>query len=351
MLKRIIAVLLILCLCFLVIAGDRGKIRLPSPSMPTESSEPSTAPSTEPPLTISLTHSELTLEQAGATQALYSGDAPIRQVGFSSDDEAIATFAGGVVTAVAEGTTTVHASYQGTTVSCTVKCVFPTEPPQTQPPPTQPPISAEDRLPVLQPPESFEGPSTFFSDAVFIGDSVSRMLGIYNTRVGLVAGATFISKGSYSVRHAVDNTMLLDFRGKAMKIEDAINESGCKKVFLMLGMNDIGIYGVTKTMNRWKVLLDRLQKNCPDVEIYIQSATPIYTGSEIGALNNERMDAYNASLKEFAENNGCTFIDVASYLKDHTGGLAAKYTSDRYVHLSNPGSQVWIDVLKAFFGC
>ena len=351
MLKRIIAALLILCLCFLVIAGDRGKLQLPSPTEPTESSEPSTVPSTAPPLTISLTDSELTLEQVGATQALYNGDAPVEEVDFSSDDEAVATFVGGIVTAVAEGITTVRANYNDTSVCCIVACVFPTEPPETQPPPTQPVIPPEDRLPVLQPPVSFEGASTFFTDAVFIGDSVSRMLGIYNSRVGLLAGATFISKGSYSVRHAVDNTMLLDFRGKAMKIEEAINESGCKKVFLMLGMNDIGIYGVTKTMNRWTVLLDRLRKNCPDVEIYIQSATPIYTGKEIGALNNERMDAYNAELKVFAENNGCTFIDVASYLKDHTGGLAEKYTSDRYVHLSNPGSQVWIDVLKAFFGC
>ena len=350
MIKHIIAMILILCLCLGIISGDRFLPQPPAPAAPSQPSEPSTAPSTEP-LSVTLMLSELTLESAGATCLLYRGPAPIGQVEFSSDDTSIATFVAGVVTAVAEGTTTVHASYLGSTASCTVKCVFPTQPPQTQPPPAKPPISAQDRLPVLQPPVSFDGASTFFTDAVFIGDSVSRMLGIYNSRVGLLAGATFISKGSYSVRHAVDNTMLLDFRGKAMKIEDAINESGCKKVFLMLGMNDIGIYGVTKTMNRWKVLLTRLKDNCPDIQIYIQSATPIYTGSEIGALNNERMDAYNANLKEFSEANGCTFIDVASYLKDHTGGLAAKYTSDRYVHLSNPGSQVWIDVLKAFFGC
>ena len=46
---------------------------------------------------------------------------------------------------------------------------------------------------------------------------------------------------------------------------------------------------------------------CPDIEIYIQSMTPVWTGGEVGGLNNPNVNAYNVKLREFAQQNGCHF--------------------------------------------
>ena len=48
MIKHIIAMILILCLCLGIISGDRFLSQPPAPAAPSQPSEPSTAPSTEP---------------------------------------------------------------------------------------------------------------------------------------------------------------------------------------------------------------------------------------------------------------------------------------------------------------
>ena len=49
---------------------------------------------------------------------------PMDQILWTSDDPSVATVENGVVTAVAEGSTTVHAEYNGVTSSCDIICDF-----------------------------------------------------------------------------------------------------------------------------------------------------------------------------------------------------------------------------------
>lgn len=67
---------------------------------------------------------EVELNNKGLTYSLYVGSAPKDQITWTSDNEAVATFKDGVVTAVGGGTTTVYAEYNGNKISCTVVCDF-----------------------------------------------------------------------------------------------------------------------------------------------------------------------------------------------------------------------------------
>lgn len=72
-----------------------------------------------------LTRMELELTAVGATWELYAGTISVDEITFKSDDEKIVTIdENGVVTAVAEGQTVVHAQYGDETVSCNVTCKF-----------------------------------------------------------------------------------------------------------------------------------------------------------------------------------------------------------------------------------
>ena len=133
-----------------------------------------------------------------------------------------------------------------------------------------------------------------------------------------------------------------------MSPEDAIAASGVKKVFIMLGMNDLNIYGIDGTIDKWGILTQRIKAKSPDVTIYVQSMSPVLTGAESGKLNNTTIDQYNAKLQAFAASNGFVYIDVASSLKDSSNGLASAYCSDGFVHLSPAGADVWIHVLEEF---
>lgn len=310
---------------------------VPPTVIPTEIPVETTVPPTTAPAAVgNMTFNtyDITFREAGESWGVYDGTLPAQYVTFTSDDPSIATFENGIVTAVGPGTTKVLAEFQGESISCVIRCAFHTK--------------ETTRDPVSTPPEVSEGTASYFDDAVFVGDSVSLMLSYYAAETGQLGKAQFLVRGSYSVAHALNGTMLMTYRGQQLSLPDAIAATGAKKVFIMLGMNDIGLYGIDTTLENWETLLWAIQKVCPGVEITIQSMTPVYTGGEKGKLNNPNVDAYNARLKAFAEEKGYGWLDIASYMKDATGGLAAAYCSDEYVHLTRDGAAVWVQVLKEY---
>ena len=74
--------------------------------------------------TIRLNRKDISFSYKGESWELYSGDVPKNLVTFSSDDNAVATFADGKITAVGNGVTQVYAAYGNQKVSCTIRCVF-----------------------------------------------------------------------------------------------------------------------------------------------------------------------------------------------------------------------------------
>ncbi len=116
------------------------------PEDPTEPSAPATDPAnqpTEPTDGFSLNRTDFSLFSAGAAHTLYSGTVPASEVRFYSDNEAVATFVDGKVTAVGPGTTKVHAEYNGKTLTCIVRCKFTAEPADSPDSPTEPTEEAE----------------------------------------------------------------------------------------------------------------------------------------------------------------------------------------------------------------
>ena len=111
-------------------------------------------------------------------------------------------------------------------------------------------------------------------------------------------------------------------------------------------LNDIALYSMDECMANWAKLVANIRQVNPDMDIYIQSGTPIYYKGETGDLTNARMDEYNGLLKTFAENNGCVYVELAAKLKDSNNGLAKAYCSDDFVHFTDPGCALWISILK-----
>ena len=352
MMKRLLCVLLTIFICVGCLSGC-GKEKDPAADLPTgDSSQDVPVAEDLEPEEFGFDKNRIVLISQGEKWILYNGSADPSEVVYTSENPEVATFENGVVTAVNVGETLVHADYQGVRYSCMVVCnlryfdAVSVEP--TDADDNGGPYGQDERDPVMAPPQVARVDSAFFDDAVFVGDSVTLKLSYYAASSGKLGQAQFLTRGSYSVAHAVMDTMLLTYQGKDMAVEDAISATGASKVFLMLGMNDIGLYGIDTTIENWGKLIDRIRKECPNVTIYIQSMTPIWTGGEKGDLNNTNMDTYNSKLKKFAEEKQVDFIDVAPYMKDSTGGIATRYCSDNYVHVTDLGAAAWIRVLKAY---
>ncbi len=203
---------------------------------------------------------------------------------------------------------------------------------------------------------------SFFDDAVFIGDSVSLKLQLYiqaqkqqnNYPLGQ---AQFLTAGSLGSGNALwevsDKSVHPTYQGTKMLLEDAVAASGAQKVYIMLGMNDVGLYGIDQSVDNMQTLLKNIQAKSPNAVFYVQSATPMVDGRQQEDLNNANLTAYNEKLAAMCATNGYNYIDVASVLTDETGGLIREYCSDpddMGIHFTDTGCQVWIDYLAKHTG-
>jgi lysophospholipase L1-like esterase len=162
----------------------------------------------------------------------------------------------------------------------------------------------------------------------------------------------FLASGSLGSGNALwevsDKSVHPTFQGTKMLLEDSIPLTGAKKVYMMLGMNDVALYGIDGALENYATLLDRIQASAPDVEFYIESVTPICQGAEKGSLNNANIEEYNARLQEWCQERGMHYIDVAQVMRDQNGYLPRAYCSDpdgMGIHMTDEGCKIWLGYL------
>lgn len=199
----------------------------------------------------------------------------------------------------------------------------------------------------------------FFDDALFVGDSVSYRLELYVTQQR-ESGEECLDEAQFYTAGSLSWTNLLwdldyaysvhpTFQGEKMYLEDAVEASGAKKVYIMLGMNGMGDHENEDILADAAENCRRILEKCPDVEIFIESVTPVLASKETSSLNNERIDSLNEALQDFCDEQGFTYVDVASVMKDESGALIPEYCGDPEamgIHFSGEGCAVWIEYLE-----
>lgn len=203
----------------------------------------------------------------------------------------------------------------------------------------------------------------YFNDAVFIGDSISYGLNLYVTGrraqgENLLGSGVFLTSGSLSYANSLwdvsDESVHPTYNGEKMKLESAIGMIQPGKVYILLGTNDVALYGVEQTIINADTQISRILEAAPDAEIFIMSTTPKYSPAEVeidGELNNSSIDQLNAAMREFADEKGYNFLNIAPMFKDETGGLAADYCSDKEsmgIHFSYAAYDMWLDFLYTY---
>ena len=200
-------------------------------------------------------------------------------------------------------------------------------------------------------PESKRVEESYFDDVVFVGDSVSLRLTYYNMAKDCFGDAVFLTSGSLGVTNAQwglyePKAVHPSYQGQKVTVADGIAKCGKKKVYLMLGINDIAYYTRPELLEQFKLLTDSILAKSPDVTFYIQSVTPM-TGNKNGTTNDE-INEYNALVSQYCCLKGWYFIDIASVLRDENGLLPREYCSDpdgMGIHFTDAACDVWTEYL------
>lgn len=198
----------------------------------------------------------------------------------------------------------------------------------------------------------------FFDDAVFIGDSISLGLKNYvnaqrKKGAECLGNAQFLVAGSMGYGNTLpaigtNNSVHPKYQGKEVTVENGVKLIGAKKAFIMLGLNDFCIYSADANAKNTKTLIKRIVDANPGIKIYVQSVTPVIKARERGKFTNQNIDAYNDMLKKVCSENGWTYVDIASKLKNSNNCFRDDYCSDpedQGVHMNYAGSAVWVGIL------
>lgn len=184
----------------------------------------------------------------------------------------------------------------------------------------------------------------YFDDAVFIGDS--RVVSLYEYSDWKEA-TYYCSSGMTLGGVFKDPTGRWKDGNWKVNIADALQQKQYKKVYIMLGINDMGVGDLDYFMNHYTDMVNQIHEWQPDAIIYIMSIMNVSAerNAQGDYINNEAIRVRNERLKELDNGRDTFYLDINSVVCDENGCLNAEYTFDG-VHLYAQYVPLWTDYLK-----
>ncbi|MGN0383477.1 MAG: GDSL-type esterase/lipase family protein, partial [Eubacterium sp.] len=134
-----------------------------------------------------------------------------------------------------------------------------------------------------------------FENSLFIGDS--RMEGFY-MHSGITTGTFYVKKG-LSLSKIYDEKFI-KIKGRYKTIFGAMENQNFDKVFIMLGLNELGWPYIDTFQERYSDFVANIKNSQPDAEIYILSILHVSEekSSEDDIYNNKNVNKFNKAIKK-----------------------------------------------------
>ena len=182
----------------------------------------------------------------------------------------------------------------------------------------------------------------YFADAVFIGDS--RTVGMFEYG-GLEEISTFYASTGLTVYKIFDSEIVsVPDERKKISVEEALEQNSFAKIYLMIGINEMGTGTVESFLEKYQEVVNHLRELQPDAVIYLQAIMKVTAerSAQGDYITNEGIAARNEGIAGIADNEKIFFLDVNPLVCDETGGMVPDYTFDG-VHLKAKYIQIWKD--------
>lgn len=191
-------------------------------------------------------------------------------------------------------------------------------------------------------PESEAVDNSYFADAVFVGDSRTEGLKMYS---GLDSSQFFSSVGMDVDKVFTDQVVSLN--GQLLTVAQALEQASYSKVYIMLGMNELGWVYESVFADNYARIIDTIRESHPDATIYVQSILPVsqWKDGSNDIYTNANVVRLQKALVAMCEEKGVNYVNVAEGIQDEQGYLPSESTQDG-VHLTPEYCQRWMDYLK-----
>lgn len=214
----------------------------------------------------------------------------------------------------------------------------PPEPDQPDPPP---PYDFSQPAPASEPVDS-----DYFADAAFVGDSRTDGFMIYS---GIGTGRNLTSNGLSIFKLAEKKALTIG--GEKYTLLEALAMEHYGKVYLSLGVNELGIHNDAGFYSSYCDAIDAIRAVQPEAVIYIQGLIPLneqqiqQTNGNKYNLTNDHLRVYNDLMRQAAQEKQVVYLDLYTEFADENGSLPEGISRDG-VHLKKDACKQWLDYLK-----
>ncbi len=174
------------------------------------------------------------------------------------------------------------------------------------------------------------GDDSWFDDALFIGDSRTDGIRLYS---GIKNADYFCNTGA-TMKRLVANTIKVSspdktLDGKEYLLGDLLDAKQYKKIYIMVGINEIGS-NINTLVSQYGDVLKWIKVKQPQALIFVMAnlhVTKARSDKAIYNLTNARLDSYNGAISAFADNKTVFYLDVNEIFDDGNGNLRDECTS------------------------
>lgn len=183
----------------------------------------------------------------------------------------------------------------------------------------------------------------FDSTVAFIGDSRTQGFIMYN-------GLKKVQDYSYiglMVDTAISKEFIKTNDGNKITILEDMKNKDIQKVYIMLGLNELGWSYPQVFKLKHSELIDEIRKIKPNCTIYLQSIIPVTESKDKSdkIFNNKNVDEFNKLIQELSSEKNVKYLDVKSALVDEKGFLPEEASTDG-IHIDVDYCEKWLDYLK-----
>ena len=143
-------------------------------------------------------------------------------------------------------------------------------------------------------PQSEAKDESWFADAAFVGDS--RMKGVLN--FAKFSYAEDLSYVGLNVADVFTKPYVATSSGSVCVSDALANDKQYGKVYLMLGINELGWQSTDKFIEYYAKVVDLVRETHPEAQIYVISILPVGTKATASQahLNNDRVRSFNERI-------------------------------------------------------
>ena len=177
---------------------------------------------------------------------------------------------------------------------------------------------------------------SYFSDAAFLGDSLTVGFSDYSINLGgaLICGYTGVGPDAIVNRSAVKSSV----RGPEVAL-DVLAAAQPKKLYILLGTNTLTTVGAAdRFLAYYGQMLDVLRQTLGEgCVIYVQSIPPVRPEAAVEkpGLASDIIRSVNEQLALLAADKGCVYLDLWETLADGEGNLKEVLAAPDGVHFSD----------------